>query len=99
VQIFDLAQSVAEAIDMPFKYEWYGSTDNRSYKVSFAKIKKVLKYTTSYSPKDGAKEVYAALKDGRLNPDDPRTITVKWYKNLLESQQLVKNTELNGVML
>jgi nucleoside-diphosphate-sugar epimerase len=99
VQIFGLAKLVAESIGVPFQYEWYGSPDNRSYRVSFEKIKRVLNYTTSYSPKEGAKEVFDALKEGRLNGDDPRTITVKWYKHLLESQRLVKEIELEGVIL
>ena len=99
VQIFNLAEDVAEAIDLPFRYEWYGSTDNRSYRVSFDKINKQLNYKTSYTPKEGAKEVYDALKTGKLNGDDPRTITVKWYKYLIDSQSLVKSVELNGVIL
>lgn len=99
VQIFDLAQAVAEAMDIPFKYEWYGSPDTRSYRVNFEKIKSKLKYKTYYTPKKGAKEVYDALKSGTLNGDDPHTITVKWYKHLLEAQSLTKNVEMNGVIL
>jgi nucleoside-diphosphate-sugar epimerase len=99
VQIFDLAQTVAKAMNISFKYEWYGSTDTRSYRVSFDKIKKRLGYKTSFMSADGAKEVYNALQTGILNPDDPRTITVKWYKSLLESQALIRSIELNGVIL
>ncbi len=99
VQIYPLAQQVAEAINMPFNYEWYGSTDNRSYKVSFDKIAKTLKYKTKYTIKDGAQEVYEALKKGELNPDDPKTITVKWYTHLLETQKLIKNLEIKGTIL
>jgi nucleoside-diphosphate-sugar epimerase len=99
IQIFDLAKLVAESINMPFNYEWYGSPDNRSYKVSFKKIRENLKFKPLYTPKDGAKEVFEALKDGRLNPDDPRTITVKWYKNLLEMQVFIKNVEIDGKIL
>ncbi len=99
VQIFDLAKLVAEAIDLPFNYEWYGSPDTRSYKVSFDKIKKTLNYSPKYTPKEGAKEVYNALKEGKLNPDDTRTITVKWYKHLLEMHALLKDLEINGALL
>jgi nucleoside-diphosphate-sugar epimerase len=99
VQVFDLANLVAEAIRLPFNYEWYGTPDKRSYKVSFDKIKKTLKYKTDYSPKEGAKEVYDALKEGRLNPDDPKTITVKWYRSLLEMHAFLKDIELNGAVL
>jgi nucleoside-diphosphate-sugar epimerase len=99
VQIYDLAQTVAGSLGIPFDYEWYGSPDNRSYRVSFGKIGRMLKYAPQYRPSDGAKEVFQALKDGRLNGDDPRTITVKWYKHLLESQKLVNEVSINGVVL
>jgi nucleoside-diphosphate-sugar epimerase len=99
VQIFGLAQLVAESIDLPFKYEWYGDSDTRSYRVSFDKIKEKLGYETSFSPRDGAKEVFDALKAGVLKGDDPRTITVKWYKNLIKSYSLVKSVEMHGAIL
>jgi nucleoside-diphosphate-sugar epimerase len=98
-QIFELAKLIAESINMPFNYEWYGSPDNRSYKVSFKKIKETLNFKPQYTPKEGAKEVFEALKDGKLNPNDPRTITVKWYKNLLEMQKFIKSIEINGKLL
>jgi nucleoside-diphosphate-sugar epimerase len=99
VQIFDLAKLVAEACNMPFNYEWYGDPDTRSYRVSFSKIKDTLHFMPQITIRKGARIVFDALKDGRLNPDDPRTITVKWYKHLLEMQQLLKDTEINGVIL
>ncbi|OGD48223.1 hypothetical protein A3K79_07160 [Candidatus Bathyarchaeota archaeon RBG_13_46_16b] len=99
LQIFDLAKMVAESINLPFNFEWYGSPDMRSYKVSFDKIKEQIGYKTSYTPKEGAKEVFNALKEGKLNPEDPRTITVKWYKHLLEAHKLVNDLEINGVLL
>ncbi len=99
VQIFDLAKRVAEACNLPFNYEWYGDPDTRSYKVSFSKIKEILEFTPQCSIRRGAKNVFDALKEGRLNPDDPRTITVKWYKHLLEMQQFIRDTEINGVIL
>ncbi len=99
VQIFDLAKLVAESCNLPFKYEWYGSPDTRSYRVSFSKIKETLDFKPQTTIRKGAKNVFDALKEGRLNPDDPRTITVKWYKHLLEMQQFLKDMEINGVIL
>ncbi len=99
IQIYDLAQLIAESINLPFNYEWYGSPDKRSYRVSFNKIKETLNFKPQYTPKEGAKEVFKALKDGRVSGDDPRTITVKWYKHLLELQTLIKEVEINGVLL
>jgi nucleoside-diphosphate-sugar epimerase len=99
VQIFDLAKLVAESIGIPFNYEWYGSPDTRSYRVSFSKIKETLNFMPQITIGKGARNVFDALKEGKLNPDDPRTITVKWYKHLLEMQRFIKDTEINGVIL
>lgn len=99
IQIFDLAKRVAEACSLPFNYEWYGDPDTRSYRVSFNKIKDTLNFRPQTTIKKGAQNVFDALKDGRLNPDDPRMITVRWYKHLLEMQQFLRDTEIDGVIL
>ena len=99
MQIFGLGKLVAESIGLPFNYEWYGSPDTRSYRVSFGKIKEALNFTPRCSIGEGARDVFDALKDGSLNPDDPRTITVKWYKHLLEMQRFLRDTEIDGVLL
>ena len=99
IQIFDLAKLVAEGCNLPFNYAWYGDRDTRSYRVSFNKIKDTLNYRPQTTIKEGAKNIFDALKEGRLNPDDPRMITVKWYKHLLEMQQFLKDTEIDGVLL
>ena len=72
---------------------------NRSYRVDFSKISSRLGFRVDYGIADGAIEVYEALKEGRLKPDDPKTITVKWYKHLIEAQKLIRSVELNGVIL
>ena len=99
IQIFNLAKLVAEACNLPFNYEWYGDCDTRSYRVSFKKIKDTLNFKPQTTIKNGAKNIFNALKEGRLNPDDPRMITVKWYKHILKMQQFMKDTEINGVIL
>lgn len=83
-QIFPLAELIANSIGLEFNYEWYGSPDNRSYRVDFSKISKVLNFKPKFSPREGAKEVFDKLKDEILSPNDLRNITVKWYKSLME---------------
>ncbi|MEM2146220.1 MAG: SDR family oxidoreductase [Candidatus Jordarchaeaceae archaeon] len=97
-QIFPLAKLVAESVGLPFEYEWYGSPDYRSYRVSFDKIKEVLKFKPEYTPKEGSREIYEALQEGTVT-DDLKTITVKWYKHLLEMQKFLKEVEIGGAIL
>lgn len=99
VQIMPLAQMVADAVGLPFTYEWYGLPDHRSYRVSFRKIRDRLGYAPERTPADGAREIYAALTAGTLDPDDPKTITVQWYKHLREMQEFLRGVELNGRLL
>jgi len=83
-QIMPLAQEVASAIGVPFSHEWYGDPDHRSYRVSFAKIREDLGYTADWSVSRGAHEVWQGIKDGKVDPEDEKTITVAWYKKILE---------------
>jgi nucleoside-diphosphate-sugar epimerase len=83
VQIMALARRVADALEVPFAYEWYGLPDHRSYRVSFRKISERLGYRAVHTIEEGAREVYRALEEGRVDPEDPRTITVSWYRHLL----------------
>lgn len=97
-KIYPLAELVAASIQMPFQYEWYGSTDQRSYRVNFDKIKKVLNFKPDYAPKEAAIEIFDALKNGSINPDDKRSKTVEWYKHLIESHALVQKTSMRGTI-
>lgn len=82
-QILPLARTIAQAVGIRFEYEWYGLPDHRSYRVSFEKVRRVLGFSARFTPADGAREIFDALTRGVLDPDDPRTITVSWYKHLL----------------
>jgi nucleoside-diphosphate-sugar epimerase len=82
-QILELAKKVAHSIGIPFDYEWYGLPDHRSYKVNFDKIRKAIGFKPEYDAAKGAKEIWQALQDKKLNPDDIQTITLEWYKKLI----------------
>ncbi|MEM7819482.1 MAG: SDR family oxidoreductase [Candidatus Aenigmatarchaeota archaeon] len=98
-QIFSLAKLIANALDIPFNYEWYGTKDTRSYRVNFDKIKNILKFKPDYTPKEGAKEIFEALKNGAIKPDDIKTKTVEWYKYLLEIDSIVKEVSIRNIIL
>lgn len=84
-QVLVLAQLVSEAIGVPCDCDWYGSPDRRSYRVSFQKVHDTLGFRPLWTPREGAREIYEALRQNLVDPDDPRTITVSWYKHLLEA--------------
>lgn len=98
IQVLELARRVASGIDKPFQMEWYGDPDNRSYRVNFDKIARVLGYKTEMSFEDGAREIYQALAEGRVITDD-RSRTVVWYSTLLEWKKRLDNIlELGEVL-
>ncbi len=97
-QIKSLIGILADSLPEKFEVEWYGDVDNRSYRVSFNKIKMTLGYKTQFTPKEGALEVFNALKDGRV-ADSIKTRTVEWYKHLLASESLVRDVLVKDTVL
>ena len=98
LQIYPLAKMIGEAIGEPFEIEWYGSPDKRSYRVNFDKIRNVLGFKPDYTPRDGAREVYEALKNGIVT-DSLKTRTVEWYKHLLQMYSFLKEVLVKGTLL
>lgn len=97
-QILPLAELVGKSLNIPYEIEWYGSTDGRSYKVSFKKFKDATDFKPSFTPKEGSIEIYEALKTGKL-VESLKTKTVEWYKHLMQSHQLVLDTLSRNTML
>jgi len=97
-QILQLAKEIARAINIPFKKQWYGDPDSRSYQISFKKIKDTLGYKTKFSVANSAKEIYNALKSGKTT-DSIKTKTVEWYKYLLDAQKITNSVVLNNKIL
>ena len=94
-QILALAKEVAKSIKIPFKKQWYGDPDSRSYKIDFQKIQDAIGYKTKFTVSDGAQEIYSALKSG-TTIDSTKTKTVEWYKYLLEADKISRNIVLNN---
>jgi len=86
-QIYHLAKLIGESVGISYEIEWYGEPDARSYRVDFSKITRVLGFRTEFTPKEGAKEVYDALRDGVIK-DTPETYVIKWYRQLAERKVL-----------
>ena len=78
-QIYQLAKLIGDSVGKPYKIEWYGEPDTRSYAVNFTKIREQLGFSTSYTPAEGAREVYKALEDGVIS-DTLETRVIQWWK-------------------
>lgn len=97
-QIVELARLVGDSLPIEYEIEWYGDTDNRSYRVDFGKIKNGLKYRPDLTPREGAVEIYEALESGAVT-DSIKTKTVQWYKYLMESYELMQDIMIKDTIL
>jgi nucleoside-diphosphate-sugar epimerase len=97
-QIQELAELVAGALSARPEIGWYGTPDNRSYRVSFRKAREVLGFDTTFTPVDAAREIEKEVISNRLS-DAPKTNTLQWYKHLLSDQRAAEEVALRGSVL
>ena len=84
-KIIDVAKIVQSVVGGEIKFR--GNIDKRSYRLSFAKARK-LGYEPLYRVPDGVKQLYHELLLGNIPIDDDRWITVKWYHRVLKENKL-----------
>ena len=95
-QIKNLAYLVRE--ELPFQVEIDiapDDADKRDYNVIFSKAEEKIGFKAQFGVVQGIKEMYLALKSGRVDVG-PKTVTVQWYRNILEAKSLVESVELDG---
>jgi nucleoside-diphosphate-sugar epimerase len=97
-QIMQCAELVAQGLNKPFQFEWYGAPDHRSYQVNFDKVKNVLGFTPDWTADRAAAEIAEALDSGAVKADEI-TKTVSWYSSLLEWEQRLKDIAPDGFVL
>jgi nucleoside-diphosphate-sugar epimerase len=97
-QILHLSEIIAKSLNLDYETDWYGSNDFRSYKVSFRKFKEMVNFKSTYTPREGALEVYEALRNGKLK-ETLKTKTVEWYKNLMANYELFSDVMLRNTLL
>jgi hypothetical protein len=73
-------------------------SDARTYNVSFERAESELGFRTTRGPADGAREIYEALKLGRVETGI-KTVTVKWYQHIIDAKKLVDGLEIDGCLL
>ena len=72
--------------------------DKRNYSVNFEKISKSLNFKPSVTLTQGIDEIYLALKNGTVD-FGTKTVTVQWYRNIIEAKSLIDSVELNGRLI
>ncbi len=95
-QIKNLAYIVREVL--PFEVEIEiapDDPDKRDYNVNFDKAKDILGFSAHTQVDQGASEIYNALKTGAVEPG-PKTVTVQWYRQILEAKALLDSVTLDG---
>jgi nucleoside-diphosphate-sugar epimerase len=96
LQIRSLAFIVRETLPIPVTINTApDNADKRNYNVSFAKAKRMIDFEAKMSVEEGVKEIYDALKYGRVE-FAPKTVTVNWYRTILDAKALIDGVELNG---
>jgi len=90
----DIAENIIKTIGIECKLELGDTNDHRSYVTSFKKIKDDLGFVPQFSLSDGVKEMYEALSTKQID-DNIKTITLEWYKHILEADKLIKEVSIN----
>ena len=95
-QIKNLAYLVREELPFPVEIDMApDDADKRDYNVIFKKVESKLGFKADVSVNQGIKEIYLALKAGKVDVG-PKTVTVQWYRNILEAKNLLDTVSLDG---
>lgn len=93
VQIANLVRDVIPYVEVESVPE---DPDKRSYNVCFDKIRDILDYQVDRTVHEGIVEIKQALENGIIDPENIRTVTLKYYNFLLEAQRIVKEVAYKG---
>jgi hypothetical protein len=63
--------------------------------VIFSKAKEKLNFEPKTGIQQGIREIHSALKSGMVDTG-PKTVTVSWYRNILEAKNLIDAVTLDG---
>ena len=98
-QVLSLAYIVRESVPFPIELEIVpDDSDSRNYNVSFRRAERDLGFRAQWTPAQGAREIYEALKLGRVDTGI-KTITVKWYQHIMDAKRLVDDLAIDGRLL
>jgi dTDP-D-glucose 4,6-dehydratase len=90
-----LAYLIKEELKMEIDIEIApDDADKRNYNVEFEKVKKIIGWNPKYSVEDGVNEIYQSLRKGKVDTS-VKTITVNWYRSIIEAHSLIESIKLN----
>jgi nucleoside-diphosphate-sugar epimerase len=96
IKMLSLAYLVREALPLNIEIDIApDDADQRDYNVTFDKSKTYLGFDPQVTITQGIKEIYFALKSGQVDIG-VKTITVNWYKHILEAKDLLAKIVLDG---
>ena len=94
-QIKNLAYLVREELPFPIEIEIApDDVDKRDYNVLFDKASQKINFSAKVNVNEGIREIHSALKGGKVDTG-PKTVTVQWYRNILEAKTLLDLIILN----
>lgn len=95
-QIKNIAFLVTERLPFPVEIDIApDDADKRNYSVNFEKAKHILGFRAKTTISQGVDEIFSALKKGEVDIG-PKTVTVQWYKNIIEAKKLIDSITING---
>jgi nucleoside-diphosphate-sugar epimerase len=98
-QIKNLAYLVREELPFPVEIDVApDDADKRDYNVVFKKVEEKIGFKAEVGVTQGIKEIYLALKSGKVDVG-PKTVTVQWYRNILDANELLESISLDGRVL
>jgi nucleoside-diphosphate-sugar epimerase len=98
-QIRNIAYIIRESLPFRIEIEFApDDPDSRNYNVDFSKAELKIGFKAKKTVIQGIDEIYGALKFGAVDVG-LRTITVQWYRNILEAKKLLDSISLDGRVL
>jgi nucleoside-diphosphate-sugar epimerase len=98
-RVLSIAYMVREALPFPIQIDVAPEdADARDYRVSFDKIKDRLCFSANVTVGSGVMEIYDAMKSGKVDTG-PKTVTVGWYKQILEAKNLIDTITLGDRLI
>lgn len=95
-QIKNIAYLVRENLPFPVEIDIApDDADKRNYSVNFSKIENQLSFKPKVQVENGINEIYLALKNGSVDTSS-KTVTVQWYRNIIEAKNLLDSIIVNG---